>query len=166
MPLINYFVFVGSALLLLLIGLNWCLPQPVTEPLGSVADRPTIRIASLEQLPERVVIDTSLPTIVPPTSVLAFAERLPQETIPDAKPVATPATSTIASDVPKKQNPAKREPPKKVSVHRAAPKGPKGPKVNIESAKNDKVPASPPVTRLSLLDILKERLGQGLFKLN
>ena len=163
MPLINYFVFVGSALLLLLIGLNWCLPQPVTEPLGSVADRPTIRIASLEQLPERVVIDTSLPTIVPPTSVLAFAERLPQETIPDAKPVATPATSTIASDVPKKQNPAKREPPKKVSVHRAAPKGPK---VNIESAKNDKVPASPPVTRLSLLDILKERLGQGLFKLN
>jgi len=160
MPLINYFVFVGSALLLLLIGLNWCLPQPVTEPVGSVADRPTIRIASLEQLPERVVIDTSLPTIVPPTSVLAFAERLPQETIPDAKPVATPATSTIASDVPpKKPNPAKREPPKKVSVHRAAPK------VNIESASNDKVPASPAKTRLSLLEMLKDGLGQAQAKL-
>ena len=159
MPLINYFVFVGSALLLLLIGLNWCLPQPVTEPVGSVADRPTIRIASLEQLPERVVIDTSLPTIVPPTSVLEFAERWPQDTIPDAKPVATPATSTIASDVPKKQNPAKREPPKKVSVHRAAPK------VNIESASNDKVPASPAKTRLSLLEMLKDGLGQAQAKL-
>jgi len=159
MPLINYFVFVGSALLFLLIGLNWCLPQPVTEPLGSVADRPTIRISSLEQLPERVVIDTSLPTIVPPMSVVESAERWPQETIPDAKPVATPATSTIASDVPKKQNSAKREPPKKVSVHRATPK------VNIESVSNDKPPSSPSKTRLSLLEMLKDGLGQTQAKL-
>ena len=32
MPLIKYFGFVGSALVLLLIGLGWCLPQQVVEP--------------------------------------------------------------------------------------------------------------------------------------
>ena len=65
MPLMRYFGFVGSALLLLLFGLDWYLPQPVVEPVRSVADKPVIRIRSIEKLPERVVIDTSLPTIVP-----------------------------------------------------------------------------------------------------
>jgi hypothetical protein len=135
------------------------LPQPIPETFGGVADRPTIRIASLEQLPERVVIDTSLPTIVPPTSASEFAEPSPQETISDVKAVATPATSTGSIDAPKKQNLAKREPPKRVSVHRAAQK------VNIESASNDKVPATPAKTGFSLLDNLKDGLGQTQAKL-
>jgi hypothetical protein len=72
MPLIKYFGFVGSALVLLLIGSGWCFPQPPSEPPeppGGVTDRPAIRIASAERLPERVIIDTSLPTIVSPPSV-------------------------------------------------------------------------------------------------
>jgi hypothetical protein len=32
MPLIKYFGFVGSALVLLLIGSGWCFPQPPSEP--------------------------------------------------------------------------------------------------------------------------------------
>ena len=31
MPLIRYFSYVGSALLLLLIGLGWCLPPPASD---------------------------------------------------------------------------------------------------------------------------------------
>ena len=163
MPLIRYFSFVGSALVLLLIGLGWCFPQPARVPLGSVSNGPNIRIASAEQLPERVLIDTSLPTIVPPTSVLEFAERWPQETVAHVAPVSEPAVPTPVfltpvSEVPKKQNPAKR-PSKKVAVHRAAPK------VKIESASNDTVPASPAVTRSSLLDTLKEGWGQTQAKL-
>jgi hypothetical protein len=159
MPLIRYFAFVGTGLVLLLIGLGWCFPQLAEEPLASVSNRPNIRIASAELLPERIVIDTSLPTIVPPPSVLEFAQRWPEQTVADVDTVSKPVTPTPVSEVPKKQNPAKREPPKKVAVHHAAPK------VNIESASNDKAPASPAVTRLSLLDILKEGLGQTQAKL-
>ena len=164
MPLIRYFSFVGSALVLLLIGLGWCFPQPATAPLGSVSNGPNIRIASAEQLPERVLIDTSLPTIVPQTDVLEFAERWPQETVAHVAPVSEPAVPTPVfltpvSEVPKKQNPAKRAPSKKVAVHR----GPS--KMNIKAASNDTVPASPAVTSPSLLDTLKERWGQTQAKL-
>jgi hypothetical protein len=164
MLLVRFFVVVGTGLVLLLIGLGWCFPQPAEEPLANVSNGPNIRIASAEQLPERVLIDTSLPTIMPPTSVLEFAERWPQETVAHVAPVSTsatptPVTPTPVSEVPKKQNPAKREPSKKVAVHRAAPK------VSIESARNDKVPDSPAVTRSSLLDTLKEGLGQTQAKL-
>ena len=65
MPLLRYFGFAGSALALLLFGLSWYFPQPVSEPVRSGIDGPVIRISSVEQLPERVDIDTSLPTIVP-----------------------------------------------------------------------------------------------------
>ena len=110
MLLVRFFVVVGTGLVLLLIGLGWCFPQPAEEPPASVSNGPNIRIASAEQLPERVLIDTSLPTIVPPTSVLEFAERWPQETVAHVTPVSEPAVPTPVfltpvSEVPKKQNP-------------------------------------------------------------
>ncbi|MBR0778534.1 hypothetical protein JQ543_26900 [Bradyrhizobium diazoefficiens] len=153
MPLIKYFSFVGSALVLLLIGLGWCLPQQAAEPAGGSTDRPAIRIASTERLPERVIIDTSLPTIVPPPGVLEFAERWPQPTVVVPSPrVATPAP---VGDVPIKPIPANRERSKKVAVHTAASK------TNFEHVKNDNVAAPPAVAAPSLLDSLKERLGQA-----
>src|SRR5262245_20491743 len=97
MPLIRYFVFVGTGLVLLLIGLGWCFPQPTAELPGSVSNGPTIRIASAERLPERVVIDTSLPTIVPPTTVVEFAERWPQTTVADVSAVANPSARAASS---------------------------------------------------------------------
>jgi hypothetical protein len=159
MPLIKYFAFVGSALTLSLIGLGWCIPQPLPEPRSGVTNRPTIRIASTEKLPERVIIDTSLPTIVPPPSALEFAERWPQETVADFNPVPKPASPALVSDVSTKQQIAKRERSKKVAAHLAKPKA------NIETARNDKVPTSPTVTRPSLLDTLKEGVGQTQAKL-
>jgi hypothetical protein len=80
MPLMKYFGFAGSALVLSLFELDWLLPRPVSERIRSGTDRSVIRISSAEQLPERVVIDTSLPTIVPPPSALDFAESPPQST--------------------------------------------------------------------------------------
>ena len=159
MPLMKYFGFVGSALLLLLFGLDWYLLEPVPEPVRADTDRPVIRISSIEMLPERVVIDTSLPTIVPPPAVLDFAERWPGNIrVAEAQPVARPATPSADVGAPKPKQPAL----KKVAARRPAPS------VNDEHAnsKRVQVTAPAPVTRLSLLDIIKERLGQSPFKLN
>lgn len=161
MPLLRYFGFVGSALLLLLFGLNWYLPQLAVEPVGAVTDRPVIRISSIETLPERVVIDTSLPTIVPPPTALEFAERWPEEIkAVEAQPPPTLPILNAGDGAAKTNKLAKREPLQKVAARR--PPVP----VNREHANSYRVQAAAPVTRVSLLDIIKERLGQSLFKLN
>jgi hypothetical protein len=158
MPLTKYFGFVGSALVLLLIGLGWCLPQQVAQPTGGSTDRPAIRIASAERLPERVIIDTSLPTIVSPPSV-EFAERWPQAAVAAVVPPPRTATPAPVGDVPIRPNLANRERSKKVAVQHAASK------TNIEPSRNDKATTPPAVAELSLLDSLKEGLGQAQEKL-
>jgi hypothetical protein len=161
MPLMKYFGFAGSALVLLLFGLDWLLPQPVSERIRSGTERSVIRISSAEQLPERVVIDTSLPTIVPPPSAVDFAESPPQSTFVEINSGPRQAILNADSTISKKQSREKREQPmKKVTVHQAPPT------VHNEPAPNHNVQAAAPATRMSLLEILKERLGQSLFKLN
>jgi hypothetical protein len=61
---------------------------------------------------------------------------------------------TAGDVVPKKQSLAKREPVKKVVANRAAPP------VNNASTYNHREQPAPPVTGLSLLDILKDRFGK------
>lgn len=77
MPLMRYFVFVGGALLALLLIANACLPAlPVAEAShsASATDLSVIRIHSDRKWPERVVFDTTLPTITPaPAPVVAQA---------------------------------------------------------------------------------------------
>jgi hypothetical protein len=163
MPLLRYFGFAGGALVLLLFGISWCFPQPVSEPIRNGADRPVIRISSVEHLPERVDIDTSLPTIVPPPIVKDFAERWPVAKIVETIPGPKPTTPTPGDGVPKKQGLVKREPVKKVVAHRTAPPVNK-PASNYREQAAARVTA--PVTRLSLLELLKERFEQNLFKLN
>jgi len=153
----RYFGFVGSALLLLLFGLNRYLPQPVVEPVRAVTDKPVIRISSIEKLPERVVIDTSLPTIVPPPTALEFAERWPEEIkVVEAKPLPRPTIPNAGDGAPKT---------KKLAVKKVVARRPTPP-VNDEHANSYRVQVAAPVTRVSLLDIIKERLGQSPFKLN
>jgi hypothetical protein len=155
MPLMKYFGFVGSALVLLLVGTGWFFPEPITEPIRSDTERPAIRISSAEQLPERVVLDTTLPTIAPP-SVLEFAERWPREAAKPVEHLSTPAPPAPIAAVLRKQNPAKQERPKKIAA---------APKLNVEPAMIEKVPPSPAVTRMTLLDILKEGVEQTHAKL-
>ncbi|WP_314956483.1 hypothetical protein [Bradyrhizobium cosmicum] len=68
MPIFRYFIFVGGALLALLFVADYGLPpQPVAKAIATASnDQPLIRIRSDRHLPERVVLDTSQPTIAAP----------------------------------------------------------------------------------------------------
>jgi hypothetical protein len=82
MPVLRYFLYVGGALLALLLVCNAVLPQaPAVGSLVSSADPPVIRIHSDKKWPERVVFDTSQPAIAPVTVAKVDA------------PVAAPAVS-------------------------------------------------------------------------
>ena len=67
MPIARYFIIVGGALAALLFIAGWCLPTPPARFADQPAiDRAIIRIKSERKWPEKVVLDTSQPTIVPP----------------------------------------------------------------------------------------------------
>ena len=67
MPIARYFVIVGGTLAALLFIAGWCLPTPPAMFANQLAiDRSIIRIKSARKWPEKVVLDTSQPTIAPP----------------------------------------------------------------------------------------------------
>jgi hypothetical protein len=78
LPIAKYFMVVGSALMLLLLIAGWLLP----EPPASFPDRPeiiervVIRIRSAQTWPEKVVLDTSQPTIPAPPVEVTSTEPL------------------------------------------------------------------------------------------
>jgi hypothetical protein len=88
MPVARYFLFVGGVLLALLLAINALVPQEavVASQAAPSVDKTIVRIRSDQKLPERVVYDTSLPTIVPPPTVTA------QAAAPSA-PAATPVSA-------------------------------------------------------------------------
>ena len=104
MPLLKYFGFVGSALVLLLLAMNWLLPGPNAEPVHGGIERPVIRISSIETLPERVVFDTSMPHMAPPPSVMRGAAQPLQLafTIEQISPGLLPTPSISAQVTTKK----------------------------------------------------------------
>jgi hypothetical protein len=67
-PIARYFMVVGSALVALLLIAGWSLrdlpPSFPSQP--EVIERAAIRIRSAHKWPEKVVLDTSQPTIPPP----------------------------------------------------------------------------------------------------
>ena len=66
-PLGQYFLSVGSALVALLFLITSYLPQTETRSASQgPADRSILRIQSAHKWPESVIYDTSQPTIVPP----------------------------------------------------------------------------------------------------
>jgi hypothetical protein len=70
-PIARYFIFVGATLAALLLIADWCLPTP--PPMFAHRrdiDRSIIRIKSAHKWPEKIVLDTSQPTI----TALAVAE--------------------------------------------------------------------------------------------
>ena len=67
MPVARYFIFVGGTLATLLCVAGWCLATPPAMFADQPAiDRTIIRIKSARKRPEKVVLDTSQPTITPP----------------------------------------------------------------------------------------------------
>jgi hypothetical protein len=66
-PIARYFIFVGGTLAAFLFIAGWCLPTPPAMFADQLAiDRAIIRIKSARKWPEKIVLDTSRPTITPP----------------------------------------------------------------------------------------------------
>jgi hypothetical protein len=66
-PIARYFIIVGGTLAALLFIAGRCLPTPPAMFANQLAiDRSIIRIKSARKWPEKVVLDTSQPTIAPP----------------------------------------------------------------------------------------------------
>ncbi len=108
MPLARYFLFVGGALMALLFAFDFFSPKAVadigTQSASAVTvDKSTLRIRSEQKWPERIVLDTTQPTIVPKaaqTQVAAVQAELPG---PAPAPEITPTArvrETFAQFVP------------------------------------------------------------------
>lgn len=87
MPIFRYFVYVGGALLLLLLAVDFVQPaRPLVQNVAATTvDAPVIRIRSDRHLPDRVVLDTSQPTIALP-AVQTAAVAAPQPAQANASP--------------------------------------------------------------------------------
>jgi hypothetical protein len=71
MPLLRYFLYVGGALLSLILIANVVLPQEsFPGTLTSATELPAIRIQSDRKLPDRIVFDTSSTVAAAPVPVL------------------------------------------------------------------------------------------------
>lgn len=81
MPVARYFLFVGAVLMALLFAVDAFTPKTSMASSTGVAaapvENPTLRIRSDHKWPERVVYDTSLPTIVPPKAEMAAVVPAP-----------------------------------------------------------------------------------------
>jgi hypothetical protein len=74
MPVARYFLFVGGVLLALLFLSDAYAPSlPVVSAAETGVDKSAIRIRSDRKWPERVVFDTSIPTIVPAQTAAVVA---------------------------------------------------------------------------------------------
>ncbi|QOG23258.1 MULTISPECIES: hypothetical protein [Bradyrhizobium] len=97
MPIFRYFVYVGGALLALLFAVSYLVPAaPVAQAVATASnDQPLIRIRSDRHLPERVVLDTTQPTIAAPVVKTAVAAPQP----PDAASAAALAEMSAKARV-------------------------------------------------------------------
>jgi hypothetical protein len=100
MPVARYFLFVGGALLALLFALDAFAPQQAAVATNSAPsiDKTVVRIRSDQKLPERVVYDMTLPTVVPPAAMTQVAAA----PVPSAAGINAPAgvRDTFAQFVP------------------------------------------------------------------
>jgi hypothetical protein len=128
MPLMRYFLYVGAALLVLLFAAGEAFPTlPGTlaaQGTDTAADVPMIRIHTDRKWPERVVLDTSAPTIVPVQTHIATNEAGVAAPVPmaDASTKVT-ARDAFAQLVPadlKKPSP-KPQQKRRVAKRRVAP---------------------------------------------
>jgi hypothetical protein len=157
MPLLKYFGFAGGALLSLLLALNWLLPDVKTE-LVNAAERPAIRISSIEKLPEKVDFDTNLPTIASPTMIVINTPA-PQSAFVFVQitPGSLPSFSSLTRVVRTAEAAATPHITKKIGRGAAKP---------ARNAATARPAPAASVIRLSLIDDMRSRFGQSFFKLN
>jgi hypothetical protein len=90
MPVARYFLWVGGALLAMLLIANWYMPQlPDAEKVS--VNPPLIRIQSEQKWPERIVYDTSHEAIVPMPSASARPDKASPAAVADVLATARDA---------------------------------------------------------------------------
>jgi hypothetical protein len=157
MPIVRYIAWVGTSLLALLFVANWFLPETLPERAPEASNLPVIRIASIQQPPERVVIDTSQPTIVPPPTL--FGDAIPDQPSPLLESYAAGTSpATVVNLEQKKRKVVKRQVPK------TAPYQPAPANTPAVASSNSGTTAQP--IRLSFADIISGRLVRNLFHLD
>jgi len=125
MPVARYFLFVGGVLLALLLAIDALVPQQAimaSQATPSV-NKTVVRIRSDQKLPERVVYDTNLPTIVPPPSMTAQAVAPP---VPASAPATAEARvrETFAQYVPAEAKKPEPQVQRKRKIVRSRPAQP------------------------------------------
>ena len=121
-PIGRYIAFVGSLLLAIFFIADWYLPTAPTQSVTSREAEPIIRIKSDRKWPERIVFDTSAPTIVPQKSpVIADAPvtNPPREALALLN-VQVPAVSKTPLPVRTERKVAKRAPHSGWTAYRPA----------------------------------------------
>jgi hypothetical protein len=122
MPVLRYFIVVGTALLVLLFAVDGFLPKlPATDNVNTAAnvasDLSVIRIHSIQKWPARVEFDTSLPTITPAAAVLAANNVLADGTAParmrDAFAQLHTSQVQTSAQTPESKKPELKLPPKR-----------------------------------------------------
>ena len=126
MPVARYFLYVGGVLFALLFAVDAYLPkEPVIGSTAAAAapiEHPILRIRSDRKWPERVVYDTSLPTIVPPKIEVAAASPAPVAEMSAKARVRKSFAQFGPADEPKAE--AKPLPKRKIARARTARRAP------------------------------------------
>ena len=97
MPLRQYFMWVGSLLLLALFAADWCLPAPVHAPRSAIPPqaRVNLRIHSDQKWPERVVFDTTDSRLASAADKSPVPEVLPSQDRAQAKQLTLSFLQTL-----------------------------------------------------------------------
>jgi len=98
MPILRYFLYVGGALLSLILISSAVMPQmPLPSTLTSASDLPPVRIHTDRKLPERVVFDTSSTVSSAPIPVIAPAKLARMNAPSTPQVAAAPAAAAEIS---------------------------------------------------------------------
>jgi hypothetical protein len=156
MPIGRYIAWVGTSLLALLFVADWYLPKSLPQPTGNPIDKPVIRIASVQHPPERVVIDTSQPTIVPPPTLVG--PTITSEPSPLQSYASAPPLPTVVDVDKKRRKIIKRQGPKVATTQ--------PPLASTSAVASGSSAATVPLTRISFSDIISGQLVISLFNLH
>jgi hypothetical protein len=151
----RYIAWVGASLLVLLFVANWLLPQSLAEPTGDEVNRPVIQIASMQRPPERIVIDTSQPTVMP---------TLIADAIPNEPPAQVQSSASITTHAPVTGVEKTKAKAKKRQVNEIAARKPASTRITVIA--NSSPPTIAPPTRLSFASIISGQLVRDLFNLH
>lgn len=123
MPVARYFLFVGGVLLALLLAIDALFPQQavVASQAAPSVDKTVVRIRSDQKPPERVVYDTSLPTIVPPAVTAQAVAPAPVAAAAVDVSAQAKVRNTFAQFVPPAAKKSEVQTPRKRKVAKARP---------------------------------------------